>query len=85
MAGELPPRRMVSSSSGVGGRGLLGPLAGTPTLLTLCSCGAPTPPTPAPPAPELLWGRNSRSGLGFRSDALMVPSKQNKMRFAKDI
>lgn len=67
MAGELLPRRMVSSS-GVGGRGRLGPLAGTPTDDTLCSEG------PELPTPEVLWGRNSRRGLGFRSLALMVPS-----------
>ena len=35
MAGELLPLRIVSSSSGVGGRGRLGPLAGTPTEDTL--------------------------------------------------
>ena len=35
MAGELLPRLIVSSSSGVGGNGLLGPLAGIPTEETL--------------------------------------------------
>ena len=61
-----PPLRIVSSSSGVGGRGREGPLAGTAVTAALAGSSGPE---------ELRWGSNSRRGLGFLTLASIVPSR----------
>lgn len=60
-----PPLRMVSSSSGVGGRGRDGPFAGT-AVTDLAGSSGPE---------ELRWGSSSRRGLGFLTLASIVPSR----------
>jgi hypothetical protein len=70
-----PPRRViVSSSSGVGGSGLLGPFAGSGTPETRCSALLLTPLADGRAVADDRIGSSSRSGFGFRSEALMVPS-----------
>ncbi len=66
----------MSSSSGVGGSGRDGPLCGGMLILWSAADG-PLPLLEADEAAgttEVRCGRNSRSGFGFRSEALMVPS-----------